>query len=115
MKKTFYLPLMIVALVFLTVWAVYGQEQKNNAKQRWEYKSIVLFRSAFTNADFEDWYERSGQTVKQLPPPVSTSAKANELGEQGWELVSVTPVSNHSCSDCAGFTSQVVYWFKRAK
>jgi hypothetical protein len=114
MNKTFYLPMMIVALLFLAVWAVYGQEQKTG-KQTWEYRSLVLVRGAFTSGDFSEWWDRSGQNVKQLPLPVSMTTKASELGDQGWELVTVTPISNHSCQDCAGFTSQVTYWFKRPK
>ncbi len=94
---------------------MYGQEQRNTGKQTWEYKSIGIYRSALDNSEFSDWYETSGQTGKQLPPPVSMPAKANELGDQGWELVSVTPISNRSCPDCAGFTSQISYWFKRPK
>ena len=115
MNKRYYLPLMIVALIFLTAWAVYGQEQRNTVKQKWEYKSVTIVRSAFSNADFSAWAEASGQSVKQLPLPVSMLVKAKELGEEGWELVSVTPVSGFSCPDCAGFTSQLNYWFKRPK
>jgi hypothetical protein len=115
MNKTFYPPLMIVALIFLTVWALYGQEQSNTVKQTWEYKSVMIVRAAMVNADFSDWFESSGQTVKQLASPVSIPAKTKELGDQGWELVSVTPISNNLCQECGGFTSQINYYFKRPK
>jgi hypothetical protein len=55
-----------------------------------------------------------------LPNPVAIGSKIRELGDQGWELVPVTPVSNHaggvglqSGADIAGFTSQMSYFFKR--
>jgi len=58
---------------------------------------------------------------------VQMHLKAKELGDQGWELVSVTPVSgatggsnicngDRGCySDYAGFTDGLEYWFKRPK
>jgi hypothetical protein len=115
MNKKLYLPIIIAALV-LTMWIVYGKGQKNTpGRQAWEYKSIIIVRSAKTNAEFSDWAEISGEVVKQLPLPVSVPAKAKDLGDQGWELVSVTPISNNTCPDCGGFTSQIIYWLKRPK
>ena len=117
MNRKIYLPFIIAFFVFLTTWVVYGQEQKNTSeRQSWEYKSIVMVRSAKSNADWSDWAEVSGEDVKTLPLPVSVPKRAKELGEQGWELVSVTAISNNAGgTDLAGFTSQLVYWFKRPK
>jgi hypothetical protein len=48
----------------------------------------------------------------------------SELGDEGWELVDVVPVSNHlggattqgyGTRDMAGYTSQLTYYFKRPK
>ncbi len=119
MKRKFYLPL-IVGIAFLSiVWVVYGKQQKaSSSNQAWEYKSIVIVRPANSNANWSDWAEVTGDVVKTLPMPVSVPKKAKELGEQGWELVSITPVSNNAGStgsDMAGFTSQIMYWFKRQK
>ena len=117
MNKKFYLPLIIAITVALSFLAVYGRQQKNSsAVQAWEYKSLIIARGATTsNAQFSVWVEATGEIVKELPLPVSMPSKAQELGAQGWELISVTPVSNHVTTGTAGFTSQIIYWFKRAK
>lgn len=97
----------------------YGQGTGNRpAAIKWEYKTIVIVRPARSNADWSDWAEGTGAESKTLPLPVSVPKRANELGEQGWELFSMTSVSNNATGtqgDLAGFTSQIVYWFKRPK
>ena len=120
MNRKLYLPLMIGIIAFSTVWVVYGKQQKAApVNQAWEYKTIVIVRSAQSNATWSDWAEVSGDAAKTLSLPVSVPKKAQELGEQGWELVSITPISNNAGSatgsDLAGFTSQIMYWFKRPK
>ena len=92
------------------------------AVQAWEYKTIVIVRSAKSNADWSDWVEVTDEQVKTLSKPVMVPKRAKELGEQGWELISVTPVSNNAggsgntgYNDLSGFTSQIIYWFKRPK
>ena len=117
MNRKFYLPLFAGIVLLSTVWVVYGKQQKTAAvTQAWEYKSIVIVRSAQSNANWADWAEVSGDVVKTLPLPVAIPKKAKELGEQGWELVSITPISNNAgATDLAGFTSQINYWFKRPK
>lgn len=82
--------------------------------------SLFLRLSGFTQG--------SAEGLKRLPGKVSMESKAKELGDQGWELVSVTPVSGATggrnicgdnptgCySDYAGFTDGLEYWFKRPK
>ena len=117
MKRKFYLPLIIGIITLSTVWVVYGKQQKAAvANQAWEYKTIVIVRSAQSNSNWSDWAEVSGDVIKSLSLPVAVPKKANELGEQGWELVSITAVSNNAGgTDLAGFTSQISYWFKRPK
>ena len=116
MNKKLYVPVIIAAMVFLSIWIAYGQGQKNTpGRQAWEYKSIIIVRAARTNAEFSDWAETSGEVAKQLSLPISVPAKLKDLGDQGWELVSVTPVSNNTCPECGGFTSQISYWLKRPK
>ena len=116
MNKKFYLPLTIVVTIALSFF-VYGRDQRNSpVVQTWEYKSLIIVRGASTsNGEFTAWGEITGETLKQLPLPVSIPAKAQELGTQGWELISVVPVSNHVGNGNAGFTSQINYFFKRPK
>jgi hypothetical protein len=77
---------------------------------RWEYKSVTVARAARVAGDWTIWVEDD----KPLPGPVSLLAKWRVLGEQGWEMISAIPISNHCTStDTAGFTSQVTYVFKR--
>ena len=123
MKPILYLPLIVLGILFCTVWNVYGKEKnKIPAVQTWEYKSIVIVRPARSNADWSDWAEINGEQSMTLPLPVSVPRKAKELGEQGWELVSITPISNNAggpgnsgYNDLAGFTGQIMYWFKRPR
>ena len=121
MKNRLYLSLSVVAVLLLIGGAIHAQLQRSSSgKQLWEYKSIIIVREVRSNAQFSDWVEITGGVVKQLPGPVSVPVKANELGEQGWELVSITPISNNACggstnAECAGFTSQILYFFKRPK
>jgi hypothetical protein len=78
--------------------------------QRWEYKWISVARAAKTAGDWTIWSENDNP----LSTPVAIGSKIRELGDQGWELISVTPISNHAGGvDIAGFTSQVSYFFKR--
>lgn len=124
MKPNLYLPVIALALLLFTVWNVYGKQNHvvSPAIQAWEYKSIVIVRPAKSNNDWSDWAEVTGEQVKTLPLPVMVPKKAKELGEQGWELISATAVSNNAggsgnagYNDLAGFTSQIIYWFKRPK
>lgn len=123
MKPVVYLPLIVTIILFCTVWNVYGKEKnKVPAAQSWEYKVIVIVRPAQSNATWSDWAEISGEQSRTLQLPVSVPKKAKELGEQGWELVSITPISNNAggsgssgYNDLSGFTSQIMYWFKRPR
>lgn len=124
MKTKIYLSGIALALLLFTVWNVYGKQNPVNtpAVQAWEYKCIVIVRAAKSNADWSDWAEVTGEQVKTLSQPVMVPKKAKELGDQGWELISVTPVSNNAggsggsgYNDLSGFTSQILYWFKRPK
>ncbi len=101
-------------------------------RQTWEYKYIYLAREPSSNAEWSAWVEGSAEGLKRLPGKVSMESKAKELGDQGWELVSVTPVSGATggskpcaysgpgpgagCySDYAGFTDGLEYRFERPK
>jgi hypothetical protein len=113
MRNRSYLWLLVVALVCVTVWAGYGQGAKPNpVSQTWDYKWISVARAVQSGGAWSVWAEDD----KPLQGPVTIASKIKELGDQGWELCSVTPISNNSCTDgCAGFTSQISYYFKRPK
>ena len=115
--------LIVAGLVLLFVFTIYGKEKKNTPESRsWEYKSILIARQAASNAEWSKWIEVSGEVITSLPLPVSMPKKENELGSQGWELVAVTPISSNAggsgtsgYNNLAGFTSQILYVFKRPK
>jgi hypothetical protein len=113
MKIRLYLSLVVIALLCLAGWTVHAQLQRSNsARQSWEYRWISVARVVKSNEAWSVWAEDD----KPLPGPVTITAKIKELGDQGWELVSVTPISSNSCGqDCAGFTSQITYTLKRPK
>lgn len=124
-----YLLLAVVVLLGLVGWTAHAQLQRTApARQGWEYKFIYLAREQKSNADWSAWLDGSAEGVKRMPGSVTMHLKAKELGDQGWELVSVTPVSgatggSNICaqdvsgcySDYAGFTDGLEYWFKRPK
>lgn len=91
--------------------------------QQWEYITVILEANAEREAEFlhqyRDW--KSGMpdfTVEALMP------RLNALGEQGWELVSLTPqfiggrgdiLMHDSGSGGRSWTSKYLGVFKRAK
>jgi len=87
MKTKLSLILATVALLFVVGWNGYGQKQSSST-QRWEYMTVLA-----QNSYLDD-------------------KKLNELGEQGWELVSATT----NCYSGSGTTScYAVGYFKRTK
>jgi hypothetical protein len=106
MKNRLYL-LLVIVLSCLGGWTVHAQLQRSNpARQTWEYKSIVVGRNGI-NENFSAWAEDG----KQLPPPVDIDVKNRELGNQGWELVTVFPVAD----TVGGATTRVQSFYKRPK
>jgi hypothetical protein len=128
MKKELYLSLVVVALLCLAGLAGYGQ-RTSSVRQTWEYKTILRsrgFAAAEENVQRAGEWDSWSEDGKRLPSPVDIRAKLTQLGEQGWELVSVTPRSSvlggHETtddggvsSDYAGFTSDETWVFKRLK
>ncbi len=128
MKNKLYLSLVVVAVLCLGGWIGYGQ-RTSSVRQTWEYKTILRSRGFAAGeenlqraAEWSSWAEDK----KPLPTPVDITAKLTQLGEQGWELVSVTPRSSllggHESSDeggvsadYAGFTTDETWVFKRLK
>lgn len=66
---------------------------------------------------FENWQTSDGD--KDLPAGTDIKILAAQLGAEGWEMVSVTPVSSFagdsSNAGVGGATTEMLYWFKRPK
>jgi hypothetical protein len=89
MKKKLNLMIAAVALLCLFCWTIYSQKAAP-AKVSWEYH--------VTGGN--NWLE--------------VSPKLNELGSQGWELVSVTEVGS-TANQNGGSGGSVTVYLKRAK
>jgi hypothetical protein len=102
MKRNLYLSLIALGSASMIGWAVHAQSQRSvPARQAWEYKSLV-----FIIEGSKDGNVRGGSAT-----PV---ARAPELGDQGWELVSVAGTSESS-EVRRTTTTTYAYWFKRPK
>jgi hypothetical protein len=119
-------PLPFMALAAGAVLALVGAKSwvGHPAAQQWEYRIVTVVRAAESGADWSRWYEGTREARKELPAPVQPIVRMSELGDEGWELVDVVPVSNHlggattqgyGTRDMAGYTSQLTYYFKRPK
>jgi len=98
MKTKIYVPLLVIALVCMVVWAAYAQGSRSNpGRQAWEYKALVYLSTGPRPGLYED-----GKLLPGSPTPIS---RAPELGAEGWELVAVTGTESGTYG----------YWFKRPK
>jgi hypothetical protein len=88
MKTKINLLIATVALLCLVGWTIYGQ--KPTPAKAWEYHVT----------GFNNWLE--------------ASRKLNELGNQGWELVSVTEVGSTTNQE-GGHGGSVTVYLKRAR
>ena len=50
-----------------------------------------------------------------MPASADPLAKVNQLGAQGWELITITPRSSLASNWTAGTTSDETWLFKRPK
>lgn len=109
---------------------------------KWDYKIILRVRNYDDKHNGFEYHSASSWFVwwedgNKLPGESNILQKSKELGEQGWELVSVTPRSGltggrseiygftanivgggkteGSSTDYAGFTSEEMWVFKRPK
>jgi hypothetical protein len=85
--------------------------------QKWEYMTILRTRG--WDSDKEN---PKGSWMVGTNWDVDIKMKLEELGEQGWELISVIPRSSYlgtrsytGSDDFAGFTSDELWVFKRQK
>jgi hypothetical protein len=87
--------------------AVHPQRSTPAGRQQWEYTVLSVQRSIDTKdgdavaGDWTVWY----QDTTKLPPPVEIMKKLTQLGQEGWELVGVEPMSEYGTSSLSGETS----------
>ena len=102
--------------------------------QKWEYKTLYRMRTTRLQDNVlwgDEWYAWL-EDDKEISNKTDIDIKIRQLGEQGWELVTVAPRSGmaggiHSAknilggrlpspsSDFAGFSSEELWVFKRPK
>jgi hypothetical protein len=117
---------LFICVVSVAVSAAAYAQMPNKIKgesmaQKWEYKVLSRGRNAeyaYPNLGLvggvkvSDWsYSEDGKEIGKLDLVV----KLRELGDAGWELVSAVPMSGGTGGDFAGFTSHVIWIFKRLK
>ena len=83
-----------------------SEHGRSTQSLRWEYKQFVIATSDYGPADV---ITQSGLSDFWRNGSLSVVNNLNRLGNEGWELVSVTAVS-HSRSS---FHTHIVYVFKR--
>lgn len=79
---------------------------------KWEYTWLFLQREASLLGKEKQWflYNRDGTKVEGQ----QINAKIQKLGDEGWELVAVVPISNLVLGRYAdGWINELQYIFKR--
>lgn len=81
----------------------------------WEFKELSMTRGIAPGLGLRslgDWnLSEDGTDLKNI----DYLTRSQQLGAQGWELVSVTPISSYAGENYAGATSEVFFLFKRQK
>jgi len=95
--------------------------------QKWEYKRIYARRKWEPVEDSQEPYSAGTRFEfmdDERNPIDDFSSHLEQLGEDGWELIAVVPLSNYVGApqildryehELAGFTSHCTYYFKRPK
>jgi hypothetical protein len=81
--------------------------------QKWEYHRVIKYR--YQMEGFYEWTEFHAMIEGKQANPLVVWQHLQALGEQGWELVSVTPIAYQPGRDYGGMTTQLEYMFKRPK
>lgn len=77
--------------------------------QKWEYQEIRIHRVYRRN--HLGLGGQDGATVEAWNPLVNLP----KLGDDGWEMVSVVPISTRAGEYWAGVTDDLIFYFKRPK
>jgi hypothetical protein len=67
---------------------------------QWEYRSVAVTRQI---------KQGFGWSLSEWLPKVDYNA----MGQEGWELVSVTPIQSHVGAVSMPVTTEIVHFFKR--
>jgi hypothetical protein len=81
--------------------------------QKWEYHELTLYR--YQMEGFYEWTEFHATIEGKQVNRIVVREHLQMLGEQGWELVSVTPIAYQPGRDYGGMTTLLQYTFKRPK
>ena len=102
--------LAIIAFSLLIGWGGWaGYAQRNYpGRQNWEYRFILR------EGGPGNWVSVR-EDGKYLDKPVDMISKSQELGVQGWELVTVTPRPGPSIGGTSGGTVEELWVFKRPR
>jgi hypothetical protein len=96
-------------------------KEESGHMQKWDY--LYIFRSRSWKQTIVGNYQGATDWVneiytlgeKKTNPYKDLPNALIKLGEEGWELVAVTPRSSHLGEHTAGFTSEELWVFKRPK
>jgi hypothetical protein len=85
--------------------------------QKWEYY-MMSTPTIYVHSYSDNSIKTSADKIWEKPNPNKKSQyeKIQELGEKGWELMSVTPISGistHGEASITGYTQEVLFVFKR--
>jgi hypothetical protein len=94
-------------VVAVLAWSTVSAQQRSAPRQGWEYKSMVYTIAA----------NGVGSLVEEGKPSSSSpTARAPQIGAEGWEMTGFSSVPNIVTNDVTGritSTMVFVYWFKR--
>jgi hypothetical protein len=80
---------------------------------KWEYTWLFLHREAKVLGKETPWFLCCPDGTRVENQAINFAIQ--ELGNEGWELVAVVPVSNLLGSTTTGWTNELDYIFKRPK
>jgi hypothetical protein len=115
-NKRLYILLLTIAGLLLSSRITNGQKT-GAAHVTWEYKFIDLGRMPFStfNQTTLPPLEVLSEDGRELKGDVTVHDRLAQLGAQGWELISVTSVSDGLGAAVAGTTTDLMYYLKRPK
>ena len=103
-KPLLWVAVPLMCLAALAVQAQLQGQRPPPVRQIWEYKSMSFIIEGTVSGAKTVLYE-DGQRLPGSPTPIE---RAPDLGNQGWELVSIAATESQRIST-------FVYWFKRPK